>query len=175
MPRGSISDEKGIDKIGKEGGRGGERGGASAPRPNFCFGPRTLILKKTRVTFFVFFSEPANFFMNAAPIKSVIKFQKSYNILERYNFCTRKYLKVVLKFSLAVGQRCYVSLFFMFFKSVQANFFPGHFWSTGRQIHNLQRYVFYVLYVSMFAYMNRVSICIPSSLLKYLRVRSPKK
>ncbi len=33
-----ISDEKGIDKIGEEGGRGGERGGASAPRPNFCFG-----------------------------------------------------------------------------------------------------------------------------------------
>ena len=113
--------------------------------------------------------------MNAAPIKSVIIFQKSHNILERYYFCTRKHLKVVLKFSLAAGQRCYVSLFFMFFKSVQANFFPGHFWSTGRQIHNLQRYVFYVLYVSMFAYMNRVSICIPSSLRKCLQVRSPKK
>jgi hypothetical protein len=27
MPRGLISDEKGIDKIGEEGGRGGERGG----------------------------------------------------------------------------------------------------------------------------------------------------
>jgi len=33
---------------------------------------------------------------------------------------------------------------FMFFESVQANFYPGHFWSTGRQIHNSQRYVFYV-------------------------------
>jgi hypothetical protein len=32
------------------------RGGASAPRPNFCFGPWTLILKKTRGTFFAFFS-----------------------------------------------------------------------------------------------------------------------
>ena len=67
MPRGSISDEKGIDKIGEEGGRGGERGGASAPQPNFCFGPRTLILKKNTWNFLHFFFEPAIFCMNAAP------------------------------------------------------------------------------------------------------------
>ena len=57
MPRGSISDEKGIDKIGEEGGRGGERGGASAPRPNFCLGRN----------FLHYFFQRANFFMNAAP------------------------------------------------------------------------------------------------------------
>jgi hypothetical protein len=43
------------------------RGGASAPRPNFCFGPRTLILKKNTWNFLRFFFEPTNFFMNAAP------------------------------------------------------------------------------------------------------------
>jgi hypothetical protein len=48
------------------GERGGE-GGASAPRPNFCFGPRTLILKKNTWNFLLFFFKPANFFMNAAP------------------------------------------------------------------------------------------------------------
>jgi len=31
---------------------------------------------------------------------------------------------------------------FMFFKSLLTNFYPGHFWSTGRWIHNLQSYVF---------------------------------
>jgi hypothetical protein len=41
MPRGSISDEKGIDKIGEEGEREGER---LHPDLTF-FGPRTLILK----------------------------------------------------------------------------------------------------------------------------------
>ena len=66
MPRGSISDEKGIDKIGEE----GERGGASAPRPNFCFGPRTLILEKNTWNFLRFFFEPANFFINTAPTKT---------------------------------------------------------------------------------------------------------
>ena len=55
MPRGSIFDEKGIDKIGEE-------GGASAPRPNFCFGPRTLILKKNTWNFLCFLFESANFF-----------------------------------------------------------------------------------------------------------------
>jgi hypothetical protein len=58
MPRGLISDEKGIDKIGEEGGGGGERGGASAPRPNFCFGPQTLILKKNTWNFLRIFSSP---------------------------------------------------------------------------------------------------------------------
>ncbi len=33
---------------------------------------------------------------------------------------------------------------FMFFESVQANFLPGHFWSTGRRIHNSRSHVFYV-------------------------------
>ncbi len=39
MPRGSISDEKGIDKIGEEGGRGGERGGGGGERlhPDLTF------------------------------------------------------------------------------------------------------------------------------------------
>ncbi len=63
----------------------------------------------------------------------------------------RKHIEVGLNFSLAV----------MFFESVQAIFLPGHFWSTGRQIHDSQSYVFYVFYVfyvSMFAYMNRVSL-----------------
>ena len=31
IPRGSISDKKGNDKIGEEGGRGGKMGWASAP------------------------------------------------------------------------------------------------------------------------------------------------
>ncbi len=46
---------------------------------------------------------------------------------------------------------------FMFFESVQSIFLPGHFWLTGRQLHNSRSYVFYVFYVSMFAYMNGVS------------------
>jgi hypothetical protein len=49
MPRGSISDEKGIDKI-------GEGGGVSAPLPNFCLGPRTPILKKNTWNFLHYFS-----------------------------------------------------------------------------------------------------------------------
>ena len=48
----------------------------------------------------------------------------------------------------------------MFFESVHANFKPGHFWSTGRRIHNSRSYVVYVFfmffYVFMFAYMDRV-------------------
>jgi hypothetical protein len=38
------------------------------------------------------------------------------------------------------------------FQSVQANFYPGQIWSTGRRIHNSRSYVYYVFYVSMFAY-----------------------
>jgi hypothetical protein len=56
-----------LTKSARRGGRGGEKGGASAPRPNFCFGHRTLILKKNTWNFLRFFFEPANFFMNAAP------------------------------------------------------------------------------------------------------------
>jgi hypothetical protein len=76
MPRGSISNEKGIDKIGEE---GGERGGASAPRPNFCVGPQTPILKKNTWNFLHYFFERANFFMNAAPnLGSTRKFVQIY-------------------------------------------------------------------------------------------------
>ena len=32
---------------------------------------------------------------------------------------------------------------FVFFESVQENFYPGHFWLTGRQIHFSRIYVFY--------------------------------
>jgi hypothetical protein len=32
----------------------------------------------------------------------------------------------------------------MFFESVPENFYHGHFWLTGRQIHSSRSYVFYV-------------------------------
>jgi hypothetical protein len=41
---------------------------------------------------------------------------------------------------------------FMFFESVQAFFLPGHFWSTGRQIHNSWSYVFYVFLMFLCIY-----------------------
>ena len=63
MPRGSISDEKGIDKIGKEGGRGGER---LHPDLTFVLVPEHQFWKK-HVELSSLFFEPANFFMNAAP------------------------------------------------------------------------------------------------------------
>ena len=69
MPRGSISDEKGIDKIGEEGGRGGERGGEEGrggeglhPDLTFVLVPEHL-LKKNTWNFLHFFFEPANFFL----------------------------------------------------------------------------------------------------------------
>ncbi len=34
---------------------------------------------------------------------------------------------------------------FIFFESVQAIFLPGHFWLTGRRIHNSRSYVFMYL------------------------------
>ena len=46
---------------------------------------------------------------------------------------------------------------FYVFESVQAKFYPGHFWLTGRQIHSSLSYVFLCFHVSMFAYMNRVT------------------
>ena len=42
MPRGSIFDEKGIDKIGEEGGRGGERGERLHPDLTFVLVPEHL-------------------------------------------------------------------------------------------------------------------------------------
>jgi hypothetical protein len=77
-------------------------------------------------------------------------------IFERENI-----LKLDSIFLLRRDQMLCISVF-MFFESVQAIFLPGHFWSTGRRIHNLRSYVFnvftYVFYVSMFAYMNRVRV-----------------
>ncbi len=86
-------------------------------------------------------------------------FWNSHNISERYYFWTRKHIEVGLNFLLRQDQMLCISVF-MFFESVQAIFLPGHFWSTGGRIHNSRSYVFYVFlcfYVSMFAYMNRVS------------------
>ncbi len=71
--------------------------------------------------------------------------------MEIYYFCTRKHIEVGLKFSCATGSKMLCTSVFMFFKSVQANFFPGHFWSTGRQILYITRgglffmFVFYVV------------------------------
>ena len=59
-------------------------------------------------------------------------------IFERENI-----LKLDSIFLLRRDQMLCISVF-MFFESVQANFLPGHFWSTGRQIHNSRSYVFYV-------------------------------
>ena len=84
-----------------------------------------------------------NYLLNmTVTFNSVIIFQKSHNIPERYYFRTRKHIEVGLKFSLAVGSKMLCISVFMFFKSVQAIFSPGHFWSTGRRIHNSRRYVF---------------------------------
>ena len=61
---------------------------------------------------------------------------------------------------------------FMFFESVQANFYPGHFWSTGRQIHNSQRYVFYVfmyLCLPIWTGLRRIKIPAYSSLSLLIR------
>ncbi len=44
---------------------------------------------------------------------------------------------------------------FMFFESVQAIFLPGHFWSTGRRIHDSRSYVFYV-----FLYFLCIYVCL---------------
>jgi hypothetical protein len=44
---------------------------------------------------------------------------------------------------------------FMFFESVQANFLPGHFWSTGRRIHDSRSYVFYVFLCFLCIYVCR--------------------
>jgi hypothetical protein len=62
MPRGSISDEKGIDKIGEEGGRGGRGGERLHPDLTFVLVPEHL-LKKNTWNFLHFFFEPANFFL----------------------------------------------------------------------------------------------------------------
>ena len=61
MPRGLISDEKGIDKF-------GEGGGGICTRQGDFLGPRTQILEKNTWNFRRFFSSPL-FFMNAAPTK----------------------------------------------------------------------------------------------------------
>jgi hypothetical protein len=69
--------------------------------------------------------------------RRVIIFQKDV-IFEQENL-----LKLDSIFLLRRDQMLCISVF-MFFESVQANFLPGHFWSTGRQILNSQSYVFYV-------------------------------
>ena len=88
MPRGSISDEKGIDKIGEEGGRGGER---LHPDLTFVFGPRTPILKKNTWTFLHFFFKRANFFMNAAPTLEIER-READNTEEHRN---RRHLRIL--------------------------------------------------------------------------------
>ena len=67
----------------------------------------------------------------------VIIFRKDI-IFERENI-----LKSDSIFLLRRDQMLCISVF-MFFESVQAIFLPGHFWSTGRRIHNSRSYVFYV-------------------------------
>ncbi len=67
MPSGSISDEKGIDKIGEEGERGGE---CLHPDLTFFWSPNTSYFEKKHVELSWLFFEPANFFMNAAPTGS---------------------------------------------------------------------------------------------------------
>jgi hypothetical protein len=61
---------------------------------------------------------------------------------------------------MGLGSKLLCISVFMFFESVHANFKPGHFWSTGRRIHNSRSYVVYVFfmffYVFLFAYMDRV-------------------
>ncbi len=76
----------------------------------------------------------------------VIIFRKNI-IFEQENI-----LKSDSIFLLRQDQKMLCISVFMFFESVQANFLPGHFWSTGRRIHNSRSYVFYVFYISMFAY-----------------------
>ena len=62
MPRGLISDEKGINKI-------GEGGGGGCTRQGDFLGPRTQILEKKKRGIFVAFFRARYFFMNAAPTK----------------------------------------------------------------------------------------------------------
>ena len=51
----------------RESTKSARRGRAFAPRPNFCLGPRTPILKKNTWNFLHYFSSALFFFMNAAP------------------------------------------------------------------------------------------------------------
>ncbi len=67
----------------------------------------------------------------------VIIFRKDI-IFERENI-----LKSDSIFLLRRDQMLFISVF-MFCESFQAIFLPGHFWSTGRRIHNSRSYVFYV-------------------------------
>ncbi len=60
MPRGLISDEKGIDKFGKEGEK----------RLQFL-GLRTQILEKTRGTFFLFFYDSVVFYEYSPSLERV--------------------------------------------------------------------------------------------------------
>ncbi len=69
--------------------------------------------------------------------KRVIIFRKNI-IFER-----GKKLKSDSMFLLRRDQILCISVF-MFFESVKAIFLPGHFWSTGRWIHNSWSCVFYV-------------------------------
>ena len=80
-----------------------------------------------------------------------ILFLKSHNIVERYYFCTRKLFEVGLDFSLAAGSKM-LYMFLCFFQSVQAIFFPGQIWTTGRQIHSSREVCFLCFYECNFAY-----------------------
>ena len=63
MPRGLISDEKGIDKF-------GEGGGGICTRQGDFLGPRTQILEKNTWNFRRFFSSPL-FFYECSPYQKV--------------------------------------------------------------------------------------------------------
>jgi hypothetical protein len=82
-------------------------------------------------------------------------YKQRRNISEIFIFVRENILKSDLIYLLRQDQRCYVYVF-MFFLSVQAFFYPGQIWTTGRRKHNSWRYVFYVFKVSRAAYVNRV-------------------
>ncbi len=58
-------------------------------------------------------------------------YKQRRNISESFIIVREKKLKSDLIYLLRQDQRCYVYVF-MFFQSVQAFFYPGRIWSTGR-------------------------------------------
>ncbi len=70
-------------------------------------------------------------------------------------FCTRKHIEVGINLSFAAGPKMLCFLLLCWFQLAMWFETPGQCRMTGRWIHSSRRQVFYVFYVSNFAYMNQ--------------------